>query len=383
MWKRGITLLERNQKSEFQAIGKQKILENRIAYCLLAGGQGTRLNCSGPKGFFKPDLPLDRSLFQIHAERLLGFGTTPEWFLLTSYATDEETRDYFKNHNNFGYPNEKLHFVVQDSLPCLNIQKEPITLNSQPIQNPNGSGGVISALYHDHWIQYLIYLNIDYLILYNIDNLLVSIPDPTFVGWLTTELPDVAAKAIQKKYPDEAVGVFAQNEEGKPIVYEYTDTPRDKIAEYTMGNAGIYAFSTQFLQQIGPMGIQSLPLHYSWKKISHDGDTNPKIPNAWKTETFIFDWFLNTTNFAWYEIDREEEFAPIKNANFCLNDSPATAKQLWNQKWIKKLRNCGAQISNIIEIDISGEAEHWTNGRMIQWIQIFKPNIQTKQIILQ
>ncbi len=52
----------------------------------------------------------------------------------------------------------------------------------------------------------------------------------------------------------------------------------------------------------------------------------PEVPNAYKLERFIFDFFPLAEEMTVLRVEREKEFAPIKNKEG--EDSPLTARNL-------------------------------------------------------
>ena len=79
------------------------------------------------------------------------------------------------------------------------------------------------------------------------------------------------------------------------------------------------------------MSKDKLPYHSAHKKIEYlnkEGQVvKPQEPNAYKYESFIFDAFEQLDDMTILRVKREDEFAPIKNAEG--KDSPQTAKKLY------------------------------------------------------
>lgn len=110
--------------------GLDLIGENKVAVVLMAGGQGTRLGSSAPKGCFDIGLPSKKSLFQIQAERIRRVQRLASkksgkkdvivpWYVMTSGPTRGPTEQYFKENSYFGLEEQNVIIFEQGVLPCI------------------------------------------------------------------------------------------------------------------------------------------------------------------------------------------------------------------------------------------------------------------------
>lgn len=305
-------------------------------------GNGTRLGHNGPKGTFDLGLNSHKTIFELLCDNLKEahklYDTYVPWYIMTSKQNQEETEEFFKQKNYFGYPKEKILFFTQGELPVLNEQgKLLLDKNKKINEAADGHGGIFVSMRKNGIIENMKQKGIKWAFIGPVDNILVKMVDTVFVGLCEEKRVFAGGKSIVKAYPEEKVGVFCKKQE-KPSVIEYTEISKemaelkDKKGNLIYGESHINCnlFHINVIEEISK---DKLPYHSAYKKIEYLDEkgkvVKPEKPNAYKFESFIFDAFEQLDDIAILRVKREEEFAPIKNAEG--KDSPETARNLYYQ----------------------------------------------------
>lgn len=333
-------------KDKYTAVGIDAIKHCKVGAILLAGGQGTRLGFDKAKGMYNIGETKKLYIFeQLIANLKKVTSAADAWvplYIMTSEKNDEQTREFFREHDFFGYNPDYVKFFVQEMVPAVDFDGNVLVEAEDSLaMSPNGNGGWFKSLIKAGYDADLKEKGVEWLNVFAVDNVLQQIADPVFVG-ATIESGCVSgAKVVRKVDPYERVGAMCL-EDGKPSIVEYYElTPemaeaRDENGTLLYGFGVIlnYLFRVDKLLEIAE---KSLPLHVVEKKVPYIDENGvavkPETPNAYKFETLILDMVYMMDNCLSFEVDREKEFAPVKNATG--TDSVESARALLKKNGIQ------------------------------------------------
>ena len=260
--------------------------EAKMGAIILAGGQGSRLGISGPKGTFMIG---NKSLFQWACEK-----APKENFpiaIMTSPLNHLETVSFFQKHDYFG---REVYFFQQKMRPFCDENKKPLKA-----MGPDGNGGVFKIFAESGMSDFFASKKIDAVTIIPVDNPLADLNDIELIAHHFATRSEVTIKCIERLHPKESMGALVERCNRIEIV-EYIDL--DPNLQYVYANTGIMVMNLSFLAKMAQI---ELPLHYV-KKVFLG---RPVL----KAEQFIFDALPYASKVEALCSSREACYAPLKD----------------------------------------------------------------------
>jgi UDP-N-acetylglucosamine/UDP-N-acetylgalactosamine diphosphorylase len=327
------------KKEEFKKTGLEAIRSCRVGAILLAGGQGTRLGFDKAKGMYNIGVTRDLYIFEQLIANLRKVteeaGAWVPLYIMTSEKNDTQTRAFFAEHDYFGYHKDFVKFFVQEMVPAVDFEGNVLLESEDSLaMSPNGNGGWFKSLVKAGLDRDLKEKGVEWLNVFAVDNVLQQIADPVFVGATIASGCVSGAKVVRKADPYERVGALCL-EDGKPSIIEYYElTPEMAEATDEKGSL-LYGFGVILnylfrVDKLLELLSRNLPMHIVEKKVPYLDENGvlqkPETPNAYKFETLILDMVYMMDDCLSFEVEREKEFAPVKNATGV--DSVESARRL-------------------------------------------------------
>ena len=314
------------KREKFQTLGLEAIRKGRVGAVLLAGGMGTRLGSDDPKGMYNIGITREVYIFQRLIENLMDVveqsGSWVPLYVMTSDKNHESTVAFLNEKDYFGYNRDYVTFFMQEMAPASDYDGKVYMEEKGKIStSPNGNGGWYSSMYKWGVAQKAMEDGVEYLNVFAVDNVLQRIADPCFVGAVVEGGYAVGAKVVKKCAPDEKIGVVCL-EDGRPSIVEYYELTEELMSAkdengdpaYYFGVILNYLFRISDLEKIRE---KKLPLHVVEKKIAHLDEkgelVKPNEPNGCKFEQLVLDMIHELDGCLPFEVERNREFAPIKN----------------------------------------------------------------------
>ena len=265
-------------------------------------------------------------MFEILTETLKDanrkYGVVIPWYIMTSKENNAATVEFLEKHG-----------------------KLLISKDMKIKEASDGNGGTYSSLRASGCLANMKERGVKWIFIGSVDNALLKMVDPILLGLTIKNGAEIASKSVVKANPHERVGVFCKMN-GHPKVIEYSELPekmaeeRDDMGELRYGESHIMCnlYSINALEKASK---EILMYHTAFKKNSYIDENGKEViptePNSYKFESFIFDAFEFFDDITILRVEREEEFAPVKNKEGA--DSPKTAKELYEKYWERQKRN--------------------------------------------
>jgi len=313
---------------EAKTLGQELLRAGKLAAFTVAGGQGTRLGHDAPKGTVPVSPVRNKTLFQLFAEMIAAarerYGVPVPWYIMTNPGNHEQTLAFFNEHARFGLPEDGVIVFSQEMLPVFGSDGKLLLDDKHRLARaPDGHGGALKALVASGALADMQSRGVEIISYFQVDNPLVKPFDPLFIGLHAKSGSEMSSKVVPKADDHEHVGNVCLHD-GRAVVVEYTNFPdelatarnHDGSRKFDAGSIAIHLLDVGFVDRVIAQRF-ALPYHRAEKRVAWLDDKgvvrSPEKPNAVKLETFVFDALPLARHALLLQVDRAEEFSPVKN----------------------------------------------------------------------
>lgn len=320
-----------------RSLGEYAFRMDQVALVTSTGNAGP---LGEPVGLLPVGPVTGKSVFQLHSEKVRALNRrhriSIRWSIFCHPGHVETTTSFFRENSYFGLNCSDLHFLEQELLPVVDRRgKMLLSARGRLALAPTGHGTILTQLLEERQFQSLEKAGIKYVLYFQADNPLANVYDPVFLGYHIRNQAEISSKCVRKQDPAEPVGVFCQFNGAKGVIEfsELSEEDRERRAEdgslvFAAADIGNCVFSVDFLRRLKDQGC-SLPHHavpHIRPYVNKRGRlVRPTEPNSIRFETYIFDVLPEATRAPVVEVERQEEFSPIRNTGG--KNSPQTAQR--------------------------------------------------------
>lgn len=176
-----------------QALGMEAIERGQVAYCIMAGGAGTRIG--EPKALLR--LPnIDMSLLTVKLFQAIGAG--PIWIIVSP-----KLRAQVEEHvrAQIGFDQSRIKFVEQYEAYRLTPDNQISFVDDKPELYPCGHGDLFPALVESKLLSGFIEAGGKYVSIVNVDNVMGSL-DPVIIGRHILASSKVSCEVVERSESD-------------------------------------------------------------------------------------------------------------------------------------------------------------------------------------
>lgn len=276
--------------AECAALGQKAIDDGEVAYCIMAGGAGTRIG--EPKALLRvPEIDLTLLTLKLFQ----AIGTGPIWIVVSA-----KIRDKIVDHvrSQIGIDQSRIEFIEQYVSYRLTPDNQISFIDNEPELYPCGHGDLFPALHSSKLLNVFVSNGGKYVAIVNVDNVMGSL-DPAIIGRHISSKAKVSCEVVERSGEDSG-GVLCNVNGSLQIVEGFRIYGADP-KEFKWLNTNSFIMNAD---------IDVATVGKAWNRVQKNVNDRLVIQHERLLQEITIAYDTN-----YLGVLREERFMPIKNAD--------------------------------------------------------------------